>query len=176
MLHVYCTTHFRAQAIKEMANLLEKIGLPPFNLVPIRFYTSEIEANRIPKGDTQDRFWLVGGYNALNIGHWDHWVQTKRYWNTHFKPSAEEALKIMQDLTLFKAMLAQDWERQEHYGEASLWTDLVPQFHQQWPVYSSLIQMHNDDDIKDLAAFTKAHLHLREQYLTPNHVEVLMLP
>lgn len=176
MMHVYCTMHFRAEAIKDIAKLFQKIGLPPFNLVPVRFYSAELEANHLPRGDTQDRFWLIGGYNALDITHWDHWIQTKRYWGSRFEPTAEEALRIMQDPTLFKEMLCQDWERQEHHGEASLWNSLVAKYHHQWPVYSTCIQLHDETTINDLAGFLNVQLTMREKYLHPDKVEVLTLP
>ena len=176
MLRVYCTKFLSSNHTKEMAKFLQDAGVPPFNLVPIREYSSEILANRLSKIDTQDRFWLLRDYNALDSGHWDHWSLTKAYWGVHFQPSAQEAMRIVQDPILFDTMLAQDWSRQEHFGESSPWAEMVATYHAQWPDYSAMVQMMDSLQISTLEDFRSTHLSLRANYLSPQPVESFDLP
>lgn len=176
MLRVYCTQYPTAQSTKEMASFLQNAGLPPFNLVPIREYYRELDANRVPKHDTQDRFWLLRGYNALDTSHWDHWSLTGSHWGNHFQPSAVEAMRIVQDPIFFDKMLTQDWSRQEHFGEASPWAALVAKYHEQWPGYSAMVQMMSTLQMSTADDFRATHLSLRSSYLDPKPVESFDLP
>ena len=176
MLHVYCTKFLGSHETRAMAKFLQTAGLPSFNLVPIREYSSEISANRLSKNDTQDRFWLLRGYNALDSSHWDHWSLTKSYWGVHFQPSDQEAMHIVQDPLLFDAMLAQDWSRQEHFGESSPWAEMVAAYHAQWPDYSAMVQMMDSLNMSTFEDFRSTHLSLRTNYLAPQPVESFDLP
>lgn len=176
MLRVYCTQYLTPHNTKAMAKFLQDAGVPAFNLVPIREYSRELSANRLSQGDTQDRFWLLRGYNALDIGHWDHWSLTRSYWGIHFQPSAEEAMRIIEDPIFFDSMLTQDWARQEHFGEASPWEALVAKYHEQWPNYSAMVQLLSTMTMSTEEDFRSTHRSLRASYLNPKPMESFELP
>lgn len=176
MLLVYCTIYPSAQHTKDMARFFQDNGLPPFNLVPIRNYHQEISANRLPRTDTQDRFWLLRGYNALDAAHWDHWSITHSQWGRDFRPNAQEAQRIVEDPVLFDAMLAQDWQRHEHFGDAFLWPLVVVQYHALWPDYSAIVQTFDTSGMNTFETFRAAHLAMRSSYLDPTPMERFDLP
>jgi hypothetical protein len=176
MLYIYCTQYLTTHSTTELANFLQQHGLPPFNLIPVREYSRELSANRLSKCDTQDRFWLLGSYNALDKSHWDHWSLTKSGWGSHFKPSAEETLQIIQDPILFDTMLTQDWSRQEHFGESSTWVALVTKYYAQWPAYSTTVQMLSAMPMSSFEDFRATHLLLRTNYQVPRAMESFELP
>lgn len=176
MLHVYCTTDLRPHQIKKIAKFFSWLGLPPFNFIPIRGYRQEVASNRLPKVDTQDRFWLLRGYSSLDSSHWDHWLLTQSYWGIHFVPEAEDAMRIIQDPILFDSMLTQDWNRQQYSGEASVWAELVAKYHTQWQDYSAVVQMLSSLQMSTAADFRSIHLSMRSNYLNPTPLETFDLP
>ena len=176
MLHVYCTTDLRPQQIKKIAKFFQDNGLPPFNFIPIRGYRQEIATNRLPKVDTQDRFWLLRGYNSLDSCHWDHWLLTQSCWGVHFVPGAADAMRIVQDPVLFDNMLTQDWSRQEHFGEASTWIEVVAKHYDQWKDYAAAVQLLSSLQMSTFADFRSIHLSMRSSYLNPTPLEIFDLP
>lgn len=178
MLHVYCLRGFIKPArIKSMAKYLKDHGVPPFNLVPIHLYTKEMKANRLPKNDTQDRFWLMGSFNAIDVAHWDHWSRTQRYWGAAFKPSASEAMTILHEPQLFDAMLNSDWDMLRHVVDGkSQWNEMVLNYHAQWPQYSMAMQLLNPQSAATKEDFIAAHEQLRAQFFAPPVSETYELP
>lgn len=176
MLRVYSARDIGAVHTTNMAAFLQDSGLPPFNLIPIRGYRQEIEANRLPTQDTQDRFWLLRNYNALDATHWDHWLLTKMHWGGLFQPSAQQAMTIVNDIDLFNTMLTHDWSRQDHFGEPSTWAAAVSKYHEQWPNYSAMVQLLGTLQSSTFEEFRSTHLSLRAGYLNPQPVESFDLP
>ncbi len=178
MLYVYCLRGFNKGAnIKALAKYFKQQGVPPFNLVPIHLYTKEIRANRLPRKDTQDRFWLLGSYNAIDVTHWDHWSRTRRYWGHSFSPSEQEAMRILHEPQLFEAMLDSDWDLVHHTVDGkSHWQEIVLRYHAQWPQYSMALQLLAPEGAKDKNDFIASHLHLRAQFFTPPVSETFELP
>ncbi len=178
MLHLYCLRAFnKSVSIKALAKYLRQQGVPPFNLVPIHLYTKEINANRLPRKDTQDRFWLMGSYNAIDVTHWDHWSRTKRYWGNAFSPSENEALRILNDPQLFEAMIESDWDLVHHTVDGkSHWNEIVQRYHAQWPQYSMAMQLLNPQCAATKEDFLQGHRDLRAQFFAPIVSETYALP
>lgn len=178
MLHVYCLRGLnKGPSIKSLAKYLKQQGVPPFNLLPIHLYTKEIKANRLPKNDTQDRFWLMGNFNAIDVTHWDHWSRTQRYWGIAFKPSAAQAMRILHDPQLFEAMINSDWDLVHHTVDGkSQWSEVVLNYHAQWPEYSMAMQLLNPQNAASKEDFIQGHAQLRAQFFAPAVSETYELP